>query len=247
MGNQNTKTAGLAEMPCLPLQILLNAELSVFERPPMGPVAEDSAQKQKKKAERIIMKTSMIKRSGILAPLALGLGLLAIAQYAPLSARAADAAENPGQISATDYKFVTTAARGGTLEVTLGNLAQKSTQQAVKQFGQRMVDDHGKAGKQLNDLAAQKGAMLPAGISDEQQKEVDRLSLLTGPDFDRAYVAFMVKAHKADLKEVKRAAQDVQDPDIKAFAANMVPTIQEHLSMAQALDENLKSGMPANN
>ena len=87
----------------------------------------------------------------------------------------------------------------------------------MKQFRQRMVDDHGKAGKQLNDLATQKGAMLSAGISDEQQKEVDRLSLLNGPDFDRAYVAFMVKAHKADLKEFKRAAQDVQDPEYQGI------------------------------
>ena len=193
------------------------------------------------------MNATMIKRPQILATLAISLGLLAIAQYTFVSARAADAPENRGQISAADYKFATTAAHGSALEVTLGNLAQKSTQSAVKQFGQRMVDDHTKAGKQLNDLIAPKGAMLPAGVSDEQQKEVDHLSGLTGSEFDRAYVAFMVKAHKADLKAFKQAAQDVQDPDLKAFAANMVPTIQEHLSMAESLDENLKSAMSLNN
>jgi putative membrane protein len=193
------------------------------------------------------MKANKIEQPLVLARLALGLGLLALAQYTLVSARSADAPENLGQLSAADYKFATTAARGGMLEVTLGNLAQKSTTSAVKQLGRRMVDDHGKAGKRLTDLAAQKGAALPVGISDEQKKQVDGLSLLTGPDFDRAYVAFMVRAHKADLKEFKHAAENVQDPDLKAFAANMVPTIQEHLSMAESLDENLKSGMSLNN
>ena len=193
------------------------------------------------------MKTNMIRQPSVLARLVLGLGLLAITPCALISARAADVPGNPGLLPAADYKFATTAAQGGALEVTLGNLAQKSNEQAVKQFGKRMVDDHGKAGKQLTDLAAKKDATLPPGISDEQRKEVDRLSLLTGPDFDRAYVGFMVKAHKTDLKEFKQAAQDVQDPDIKAFAANMVPTIQEHLSMAESLDENLKSVMSLNN
>jgi putative membrane protein len=202
---------------------------------------------KRKKSERKIMKAIMIKQRQVLARLAVGLGLLAIGQYTLVSARAADAPENRGQLSAADYKFAIAAARGGTLEVTLGNLAQKSNEQAVKQFGQRMVDDHGKAGKQLTEIATQKGATLPPGISDEQQKEVDRLSLLTGPDFDRAYVAFMVRAHKTDLKDFQRAAQDVQDADLRTFATNMVPTIQEHLSMAEALDENLKSGMSSNN
>ena len=192
------------------------------------------------------MKATMIKRPSVLASLALGFGMLAIAQYTLVSAHSADAPESRGQLSAADYKFATTAIQGGTLEVTLGDLAQKSATQAVKQFGKRMVDDHGKAGKQLTDLAAQKGAMLPVGISDEQQKEVDHLSLLTGPEFDRAYIAFMVRAHRANLKEFQRAAQGVQDTDLKAFAANMVPTVQEHLSMAESLDENLKSGLSLN-
>jgi len=193
------------------------------------------------------MKTKIIRPFPVLASLALGLGLLAMAQYTVVSARSADASGDQGQFPAADYKFATTAARGGTFEVTLGNLAQKSTTQAVKQFGRRMVDDHGKAGKQLSDLAAKKGATLPAVISDEQQKEVDRLGLLTGSQFDRAYVSFMVRAHRTDLKEFKAAAQETQDPDLKAFAASMVPIIQEHLSMAESLDENLKSGLSLNN
>jgi putative membrane protein len=196
--------------------------------------------------ERMFMKTNMIKPIPVLTRLVLSLGLLAMAQYTLVSARSADASVDQGQFSAADYKFAATAARGGTQEVTLGNLAQKSTTYAVNQFGQRMVDDHGKAGKQLIDIATQKGAKLPPGLSEEQQRQVDHLGLLNGSDFDRSYVSMLVRDHKADLKEFKRAAQEVQDPDLKAFAASMVPIIQEHLSMAESLDENLKSGLSQN-
>ncbi len=110
-----------------------------------------------------------------------------------------------------------------------------------------MVDDHGKAGKRLNDIAVQKSATLPVGVSDEQQKHIERLSALSGPEFDRAYIELMVSAHKADLKAFKRGhAEDSQDPDLKAFAADMVPMIQEHLAAAEAIDQHLKSGMSLN-
>ncbi len=182
----------------------------------------------------------------LLTRLTLGIAMLAIGQYAAVSAHAADAADR-GQLSASDYKFAAAAAQGGAFEVALGNIAQKSTDMSVKQFGQKMVDDHGKVNKQLADLAARKNAVLPSSPTESQQKEVDHLSLLTGPEFDRAYVTLMVQAHRADLKAFKHAAEDAQDPDLKALAAGTVPTIQDHLSMAEALDQNLKSGVSMNN
>jgi putative membrane protein len=182
----------------------------------------------------------------LLARLTLGLAMLTIGQYTISSAQSADFSENRGLFSPADYKFAVAAAQGGAFEVALGNLAQKSTDLSVKEFGQKMVDDHGKAGRQLADLAGRKDATLPAGPSEAHQKEVDRLGLLTGPDFDRAYVALMVRAHKTDLKAFKHAAEDAHDADLKAFAAGMVPIVQDHLSMAETLDGNLKSGVSMN-
>src|SRR5690242_8376207 len=73
------------------------------------------------------------------------------------TARAAEKA-NRGQLSAQDDKSVTDAAQGGMMEVTLGQLAtQKATDPAVRDFGQRMVQDHQKADQQLMQLVSQKG------------------------------------------------------------------------------------------
>ncbi len=164
---------------------------------------------------------------------------------ASLASRAADTNENRGQFSAEDYKFAAAAARGGWLEVELGKTAsQKASNTTVQKFGERMVVDHGKAGQTLQDIAAQNGATLPAEPSAEQQKQMDKLNGLSGADFDKEYVALMLKDHKADAKEFKRAAEDVQNPTLKAFAANTLPIVQDHLKMVQDIEQNLKHGTP---
>ena len=97
-----------------------------------------------------------------------------VAQFALVSAYAADTDENRGQISAADYKFVKAAACGGMLEVNLGNVAAANSKNAaVQQFGLHMATDHGKAGQDLAQIASRKGASLPSQLTTAQQKEVD--------------------------------------------------------------------------
>lgn len=174
--------------------------------------------------------------------------LAALAAMAVLPAFAEDkTADNPGQLSSADYKFAKEAARGGMLEVNLGNVASANSHNAaVQQFGQQMVKDHGAAGQKLQAIASQKGATLPAALTEHQQKEVDRLSKLNGPEFDKAYMAYMVRAHKIDEKAFKKAAEDVQDADLRAWAAGTLPMVQQHLKMAQDLDENVKHQLSSN-
>src|ERR1700674_460260 len=102
----------------------------------------------------------------------------------------ADAKEQRGQLSAKDYKFVSDAARGGTAEVELGELAkQKAVSQEIRTFAERMVADHSKANDELRRLASQKGAVLPAEMSHKESAEMKHLQKLTGRDFDKAYAA----------------------------------------------------------
>ena len=179
------------------------------------------------------MKKNVIKPTRLFSQFA---SFCLLTLVAAIPAYASDSQENRGQLSAADYKFACEAARAGMMEITLGNAAsQKSTDTAVQQFGQRMVTDHGKAGDQLKQIATQKGATLPAELTAVQQKHVDHLNSLSSPDFDKAYLAMMVKDHKEVLKEFERAAKDAQDPDLRAFAANTVPVVQEHLKMAEDL------------
>jgi putative membrane protein len=186
------------------------------------------------------MNTKYLKSLAILPCLA-----LMLAQ----AATAADSSDaDRGQLSASDYKFAKKAAVGGMFEVTLGNIAQgNSSNNAVQQFGQHMVADHGKAGQALTQLASTKGAVLPTQLPEKFQKEVDHLSSLNGPDFDKAYITLMVKAHKADEKLFKSASEDVQDADLKAFAANTLTIVQEHLKMAEDLENNVKHSLSMNN
>jgi putative membrane protein len=127
------------------------------------------------------------------------------------------------------------------MEVSLGKVAaDKAANPAVREFGQRMVTDHGKAGQDLAKIASSKGASLPSEPAAGQQKESEKLSKLSGSEFDRAYMALMVRDHKADEKEFKRASEKVEDPELKAFAATTLAVVQDHLKMAEDLAASLR-------
>ena len=141
-----------------------------------------------------------------------------------------------------DRKFVTEAAIGGMAEVRLGQIAaQKAMDDEVKQFGQRMVDDHSRANGELKQIASRKGLTLPTELDPIHLEIVDRLSNLAGPDFDRAYMGEMVKDHTRDVSDFERASIVAQDADVKSFAGKTLPTLREHLEMAQALHSRVSA------
>jgi len=149
--------------------------------------------------------------------------------------------ENRGQLSARDYKFVSEAARGGMMEVKLGEVAkQRGTTQEIRDFGQRMITDHSKANEELKQLASTKGAVIPTEMTHHENTEMDRLEKLSGKDFDKEYAEHMVKDHKKDVKEFEDAARDATDPDLKTFAQKTLSTLQEHLRMAQQIQASVK-------
>jgi putative membrane protein len=133
--------------------------------------------------------------------------------------------------------FTTNAAQGGMVEVRLGNLALAKAQSAeVKQFAEQMVADHTKANNELKEVAAKKSVALPTEVSDEQKSMLDKLSKLSGADFDKAYVKAMVEDHEKDVKEFQTQAQTGTDADVKAFATNTLPTLKAHLEMIKGID-----------
>jgi putative membrane protein len=133
------------------------------------------------------------------------------------------------------------AAQGGMAEVALGQMAaSQGTSPDVKNFGNRMVADHGKANDELKQLATNKGMSLPADTDKEHKDAADKLSKATGKDFDKQYIANMVKDHENDVKEFEKASKDAKDPDLKQWATNTLPTLQDHLKMAKAAQSALK-------
>ncbi len=153
-------------------------------------------------------------------------------------------------LSSSDRKFIMEAAMGGMEEVELGRLAaERGSTDAVKQFGQRMVDDHTKANQELMQIASTKGVTEPTALDAKHSADVAKMSQLTGADFDRRYIKEAgVKDHNKAVKLFQREADQGKDADLKAFAAKTLPTIQEHLRMAQAMDtgmggnKNMSSG-----
>ena len=148
-------------------------------------------------------------------------------------------------------EFMTKAASGGMMEVELGNLAQQKAQSPdVKDFGKMMVTDHTKANDQLKQLAAQKNITLPDSMSDAHMDHVKELREKTGADFDDAYMDLMVSDHEEDVELFQDAAENLEDAEIKNFAATTVATLQKHLDRARqindALDgDNTNAGTPA--
>lgn len=146
-------------------------------------------------------------------------------------------------LSSHDRDFLMDAAIGGLEEVELGQIAaQKGTSEAVKQFGQRMVDDHSKANQELMTLAQSKGITLPTALDEKHQKDVTKLSALSGAEFDRAYSKMMLSDHTKDVSEFEKQSTKGTDADLKAFAAKTLPTLQEHLQLARALPGNERAG-----
>jgi putative membrane protein len=140
-----------------------------------------------------------------------------------------------------DDTFMKTAAMAGMAEVEHGRLAaQNAASSDVKQFAQRMVDDHSKANAELQSLASQKNVTLPKELDAKHKAKQDQLAKLNGPAFHSAYMTHMAAAHKEAVSLFQREAKSGKDAEIKAFAEKTLPTVQEHLKMAQDLSAKTK-------
>jgi len=136
-----------------------------------------------------------------------------------------------------DSKFFEKAASADMLEVESGRLAaKKATNSQLKKFGKRMATDHAQAIAKLRALAARKGVALPSAMSDDHQKKLAKLrEEKLGKNFDARFRDLMVDSHKDAVSLFEHTAKDSQDPDVRAFAAKMLPKLQQHEAAAKAL------------
>lgn len=145
------------------------------------------------------------------------------------------------KVDKDDSQFAVEAANGGMAEVAMGKLAeQKGMTQSVKDFGAKMVKDHGMANDKLKALAKQKDITLPDSLGNDAKQKMMDLSKKTGKDFDKAYVSEMVSDHDHDVNAFEKEAKNATDPDIKAFAANTLPTLKEHQAMIKSIQSKMK-------
>lgn len=140
----------------------------------------------------------------------------------------------------SDADFAKQAAEGGAAEVKLGQLAQeKGSNDAVKDFGKMMVNDHTEAGEQLKSIAAQQNIKLPDELNKHDQGVYNKLSKLSGEAFDRAYAKEMVNDHRKDIDDFQQEASSGQIQPIKDFANQTLPTLQKHLKSAREMQRTV--------
>ena len=133
------------------------------------------------------------------------------------------------KLSSADKAFIKDAAKGGTMEVAMGRVAEENaTNSEVKNFGGRMVKDHSNANEELKAIAKEKGVELPA------EKEAGKWKS------DKDYMDAMVKDHEKDLAAFEKEAKDGSDPDVKNFASKTAKTVRKHLEMAKEIDAKVK-------
>ncbi|HWI80299.1 MAG TPA: DUF4142 domain-containing protein [Ramlibacter sp.] len=142
------------------------------------------------------------------------------------------------KLARADRKFIEEAAEGGMMEVEAGKLAQtKASDPNVKSFGEKLEKDHSAANDDLVKLANSKHVELPAGPSRGERKDIEKLGKLSGKDFDKQFVAMGVKDHEKDIKKFEKASGKSKDPELKAWIDKTLPTLREHLAMAQKLKQ----------
>jgi putative membrane protein len=178
--------------------------------------------------------TTIIKRFAFGTAVALAFALATLAQESNASP-SRGGAPSGGPVT-SDQAFIKEAVDGGLVEVELGQLAvEKSSNEDVKRFAQRMVEDHGKANEELKQLAAKKGLNLPSEPSAKQKAKKERLSRLSGEEFDKAYMSDMLKDHKTDIAAFQQESDSGKDSDVKEFATQALPTLGEHIKQAESV------------
>jgi putative membrane protein len=148
------------------------------------------------------------------------------------------------QLPRADRKFIEDAAESGMFEVQISQLAaSKASDAQVKSFASMLVDHHTAANNELVKLANAKGVELPAVPGRGLRKDIDQLGKRSGADFDEHFVRDVgIKDHEKNIKMFQKAVGDVKDAELKAFIIKTLPTLQEHLAMAQKLPQAGKKG-----
>lgn len=156
--------------------------------------------------------------------------------------RPAPAQQRGTRLSAIDRQFIIDAAHGGVAEVTLGQLAlQRANSPEIKQFAQRMIQEHTQANRELIQIAASKGFTPPTSPGPRYEAVRQQMLQLSGADFDRAYMTEAgLNGHLESAAIYQRQIALGQDADLKAFAAKTLPIVQQHLRMANTMKQTRK-------
>ena len=186
---------------------------------------------------------SKVAIAAALAALGFATGTMAQSTATAPKADAKSATAGKGALAGDDRTFAMKAAQGGMMEVEAGKAAQSKAQHdSVKQFAQKMVDDHGKANAELMSLAKSKGVDLPPALDKEHKAHMDMMAKKSGADFDREYMKHMVDDHKKTVADFEKQSKSGKDADLRKWAGDKLPTLREHMKMAESTHAQVAKG-----
>jgi putative membrane protein len=147
-----------------------------------------------------------------------------------------------GRLREIDADFLRSAALSGKEEVELGRLAAaRSLREELRSFAEHMLDDHGRGNQRLAELASTKGIALPDRLDARRQAELERLSRLSGDEFDRAYAKAMISEHEADVREFQQQSATAHDVDVQAWINAMLLSLEEHREMIHQIARDMET------
>lgn len=177
-------------------------------------------------------------------PVCISLGAFGLLCYAPVHAQMSIADARPTHVSEGIYSSISKADRKLYIRLAEANLAEidaaklalkKSEDAQIKDFAQRMIQDHSEALGQVSDLARNKQIELPPVPNKKHRKAAERMQALAPIEFNAQYAKTAVEDHREVLDLLDKIIAKADDSDLKALAQTLKPKIQEHLKMAMAL------------
>lgn len=142
-----------------------------------------------------------------------------------------------------DMAFLAGAAEAQRAEMTLSQMAmERSGNDAVKQFAQRMLQDHTKGGQEVSKLAESLGMSLTETRTEQRRRSPQKLSQLSGTAFDQAYIKHELSDHKKTVAEFATKAKAIKHPQIREWASATLPLLKEHIILAKGLAGTLSKG-----
>ncbi|PHY94805.1 hypothetical protein CSR02_04310 [Acetobacter pomorum] len=110
---------------------------------------------------------------------------------------------------------------------------------SLKDFASKMIEDHHKTSAELKQILSDNNITntLPVDTDDLSQKKLETLHTLHGQSFVRQYRDDQISAHENALSLFQRYAKNGDNPALKKWAAETVPTLEEHLRLAKNLPQ----------
>jgi putative membrane protein len=147
-----------------------------------------------------------------------------------------------------DARFIREAAQSSIFEIQTGELAQlRSSNDQVKEYGNRMTSDYGTLQDQLKSIAAKYNFVLPDDMGAKNRSIMDLVTEISGPvalsqpAFDQVYIGEMIAAHRTDISAFRTESADGSNPDLRNWAARAIPVMEEHLRLTRAAEDYLGS------